>query len=297
MTLEQLRIFVAVAEREHVTAAARALHLTQSAVSNALAALEGRHGVRLFDRVGRGVVLNETGRVFLAEARAVLSRAEAADAALTDLGALRRGRLTISASQTIASYWLPTRLAAFHAAHPGVELDVTAGNTRSVAHAVREGVAELGFVEGAVDDSALSRRVVGTDRLVLVGVPAFAPKSNALQRPEVLMEPPWILREPGSGTRSTLEQALTAAGLDPTALHVAMTLPTNEALLTAAQTGAGITALSESVAADALAAGRLARLAFELPTRDFTLLRHKARYHSRAAEAFSSMLGFGSDVS
>ena len=73
MTLERLRIFVAVAEREHVTAAARALNLTQSAVSNALAALETEHEVHLFDRVGRGVVLNETGRVFLPEAKAVLA--------------------------------------------------------------------------------------------------------------------------------------------------------------------------------------------------------------------------------
>ena len=83
-TLERLRIFVAVAEREHVTAAARALNLTQSAVSNAIAALEAEHDVHLFDRVGRGVVLNQTGRTFLPEAKAVLARAAAAEA-LIDL--------------------------------------------------------------------------------------------------------------------------------------------------------------------------------------------------------------------
>ena len=103
MTLERLRIFVAVAERDHVTAAARALNLTQSAVSNAIAALEAEHEVRLFDRVGRGIVLNETGRAFLPEAKAVLARAQAAEAALADMSALRRGRLAVFASQTIAS--------------------------------------------------------------------------------------------------------------------------------------------------------------------------------------------------
>ena len=85
MTLEQLRIFVAVADRQHVTRAAEALNLTQSAVSSAVTALETRHGVKLFDRVGRNIVLNQAGETFLAEARAVLARAAAAEAALADL--------------------------------------------------------------------------------------------------------------------------------------------------------------------------------------------------------------------
>ena len=75
MTLEQLRIFIAVAERQHVTEAARALNLTQSATSAAIAALEERHNVRLFDRVGRGIMLTDLGRSFLPEARAVVAGA------------------------------------------------------------------------------------------------------------------------------------------------------------------------------------------------------------------------------
>lgn len=289
MTLEQLRIFVAVAEREHVTAAARALNLTQSAVSNAIAALETRHDVRLFDRVGRGVALNEAGRVFLAEARGVLARAEAAEAALTDLGALRRGRLAIFASQTIASYWLPARLIAFHARYPEVELDVVAGNTREAACAVREGGAELGFVEGEIDDPALSQQVVGVDQMILVAAPSHASAAGRRVTAAGLAGAVWLMREAGSGTRSTLEAALTAAGVDPAALHVAMTLPTNEAILAAAEAGAGIAALSQSVAADALAAGRLVRAPFDLPKREFRLLRHKERYRSRAANAFVAL--------
>lgn len=290
MTLEQLRVFVAVAELEHVTAAARALNLTQSAVSNSLAALEARHDVRLFDRVGRGVMLNETGRVFLAEARAVLARADAAEAALTDIGAVRRGRLSFFASQTIASYWLPARLGAFHAIHPGVELEVAAGNTREAAAAVREGAVELGFIEGELDDPALVQQVVGTDRMVLVAAPCQPWSEHKRVVPAALSTMPWILREPGSGTRSTLEAALVSAGIDITDLTVVMTLPANEAVLTAAITGAGVAAVSMSVAAGALAAGRLVRLGFELPAREFRLLRHKERYRSRAADAFVTML-------
>ena len=101
MTLEQLRIFVAVAEREHVTRAAEALHVTQSAASAAIAALEGRHNVPLFHRVGRRIELTDAGRMFLAEARAVLAKAASAELALGEYGGLKRGNLQLVASQTI----------------------------------------------------------------------------------------------------------------------------------------------------------------------------------------------------
>lgn len=290
MTLERLRIFVAVAERDHVTAAARALNLTQSAVSNALAALEAEHQVRLFDRVGRGVALNATGRAFLPEARAVLARAAAAEAALADMSALRRGRLAVFASQTIASYWLPRRLVAFHVAHPGIELDVQIGNTREVAQAVLNGDAEIGLVEGVVDAPALTQVQVGSDRLAVVVTPdhpwAFAKRLSAGD----LIESSWVLREPGSGTRSSLEAALREAGVNPADLSVAMTLPANEAVLAAAEAGAGATALSESVARASVAAGRLVRAPFSLPERPFRLLRHSDRYRSRAGDAFVQAL-------
>src|SRR3569623_149713 len=120
LTLEQLRIFVAVAEREHVTQAARALNLTQSAVSAAVSAIESRHGVKLFDRVGRRIELTEGGRTFLTEARAVLARAAAAETVRSDLAGLKRGAVTLAASQTVASYWLPPLMARYRAAFPGI---------------------------------------------------------------------------------------------------------------------------------------------------------------------------------
>jgi len=291
VTLERLRIFVAVAERQHVTAAARALNLTQSAVSNAIAALEAEHQVHLFDRVGRGVVLNETGRAFLPEAQAVLARAAAAEAALADMSALRRGRLTVFASQTIASYWLPRRLVAFHAAYPGVELDVAIGNTREAAEAVVGGAAEIGLVEGVVDEPALEQTPVGSDRLAVLVAPDHAWATRRALSAEDLIGSPWVLREAGSGTRSTLEEAVRAAGVDPAGLPVAMTLPSNEAVLAAAEAGAGATALSESVAYASVAAGRLATAPFILPERPFRLLRHRERYRSRAGDAFVEAMG------
>ena len=132
MTLEQLRIFAAVAEREHVTQAAAVLNLTQAAVSASVAALETQHGVKLFDRVGRGVALTAAGRQFLPEAQALLARAAAAVAALDDFAGLKRGRVKICASQTIASYFLPLVLAGFCKSHPGVQVELAVGNTGQV---------------------------------------------------------------------------------------------------------------------------------------------------------------------
>ncbi len=122
MTLEQLRIFVEVAARQHITQAAAHLNMTQSAVSAAITALESRHHVALFDRVGRSIVLNQTGRVFLKEAQAVLSSARAAEAALMDLSGLMHGELSIMASQTVAGYWLAPRLADYRNLYPGIAL-------------------------------------------------------------------------------------------------------------------------------------------------------------------------------
>ena len=288
MTLEQLRIFVAVAEREHVTRAAQALNLTQSAVSGAVSALETRHGLHLFDRVGRGVVLNEVGRTFLGEARAVLARAAAAEAALRDLASLNRGRLSIHASQTIATYWLPRRLVDFHAAYPGVELDVRVGNTQDVARAVREGEAELGFVEGLVTDPALDQTEVGADRLLVLTAPDHPWAARRKLTAEDLQGAAWVLREAGSGTRASFEAELERRGVRLDRMSVTMTLPSNEAVLAAIAAGAGATALSESVAAAHLARGELARAPVSLPTRAYRLIHHRDRYRSRAAQTFAA---------
>lgn len=291
MTLEQLRIFVAVAEAEHVTQAARGLNLTQSAVSGAIAALETRHGVRLFDRVGRRVELNAAGRALLVDARAILSRVAGAEATLQSIGGLKVGKLSIYASQTIASYWLPRRLIGFHEAYPGIELDVHLGNTREVAEAVRAGGADLGFVEGEVEDPALETAVVGSDRLVLIVRPHHPWARAQSLSLQALTRETWVLREQGSGTRSSFEAALQARGVDPTSLPVALTLPSNEAVMTAVASGAGATVLSLSVVAGALARGVLARAPFDLPERAYRVVRHRERYRSPAAEAFSAYAG------
>ncbi len=212
MTLDQLRIFVAVAERGHMTRAAESVGMTQSAVSAAIRALEDNYGTKLFNRVGRGIELTDVGHRFLPEARAVLDRASTARATLEDLSTTTGGALSIAASQTIASYWLPRRLTAFHAAYPNVRLDVTIGNTRQVEQAVVDGVADLGLVEGKTAHPALARKHVDYDRLILV-VSSTHPALPILASGNVdLRAVSWVLREEGSGTSRRGGRACAARG-------------------------------------------------------------------------------------
>ncbi|NPU14097.1 LysR family transcriptional regulator [Bradyrhizobium sp. 83002] len=291
MTLEQLRIFVAVATREHVTQAARELNLTQSATSAAVAALEARYQTRLFDRVGRRIVLTAAGKAFLIEAKAVLARAAAAETVLDDLAGLKRGQLALAASQTIAGYWLPAFIHRFNAAHPAIRLELSIGNTEQVAERVREGSADLGFVEGDVDDPILAAQPVAEDEMVLVG-----PIDHPLCRGTPvavhdLKAARWVLREQGSGTRAVLEAAVGRIGITPAELDVVFDLPSNEAVRGAVEAGAGITVLSRLVVMRAVKAGLLAVANLELPKRHFYSLRHREHHQTQAARAFLRMVG------
>lgn len=288
MTLEQLRIFVAVAERQHVTAAARALHVTQSAASAAIAALETQHDIRLFDRIGRGIRLTETGRAFLDEARAVLARAKAAESMLGELAGLRRGTLRVVASQTIAAYWLPPFLATFRRRHPQLDIELTVGNTDQAAARVHAGEADLGIVEGRIHDALLEQWEIGADRLLLVQARAFTGRSPGVAW---LRKARWVRRELGSGTRSSFDEVLRRLGIAPEELDEVLVLPSNEGVRTAVEAGAGIAALSSLVVTPAIDAGRLHALPFELGRRPFFGLRHRQRYQSRAAEALLTLIG------
>lgn len=280
MTLEQLRIFVAVAEREHVTRAAVDLNLTQSATSAAIAALEARYAIKLFNRIGRRIELTQAGRLFLVEARAVLARAATAETVLDDIAGLKSGSLRLAASQTVGNYWLPPLMHRYRASYPGIALALTIGNTETVADRVREGVADLGFVEGPVDDQALSVTPVAEDEMVLVVSPAVS-RPKALAKAD-LKAMRWVFREPGSATRSLFEKAMAKAGLRVSDIDMVLELPSNEAVRAAVEDGAGAAVLSKLVVAASIEAGSLIDLNFSLPRRQFFALHHRERSITQA---------------
>ena len=220
--------------------------------------------------------------MFLVEARAVLARAVAAETVLDDITGLKRGSLRLAASQTVGNYWLPPLMHRYRASYPGIALALTIGNTETVADTVREGVADLGFVEGPVDDQALSVTPVAEDEMVLVVSPALSrPNGRALSKAD-LKAMRWVFRESGSATRALFEKAMAKAGLRVSDIDMVLELPSNEAVRAAVEDGAGAAVLSKLVVAASIEAGSLIDLNFSLPKRQFFALHHRERSITQA---------------
>ncbi|WBX86181.1 LysR family transcriptional regulator [Sphingosinicella microcystinivorans] len=293
ITLDQFRIFIKVAETLNMTRAAEALNLTQPAVSAAISVIEQRYGIQLFDRVGRRLQLTIAGRLLLPSAEAVLVQANEACSVLDDLAGLNRGEVRIASSQTVATAWLPRRMARFASRHPNIALSLSVGNTEQAVAAVHDGLADIGVVEGEIEGhagaGALQTKTVGADTLGLYVAPGHPFADRAIGKRE-LTGSLWVMREAGSGTRTHVARALAARGLSLDDLRVGLTLPSNGAVLEAASASEMIAPVSDLAAGARLAAGLVKRLAFEFPERKFTTIRHKARYANRAARAFLETL-------
>lgn len=289
MTLDQLRIFVAAGELLSMTRAAERLHLSQPAVSAAIATLEERYASRLFDRVGRRLELTEAGRLFLPQAVAVLGQADRARQLLDDLSGLARGEVRIAASQTVASFWLPPRMARFVTQAPNIHLSLTVGNSAQAAAMVLQGKADLAFVEGDIEEDLLRGTEIGGDQIGLFVSPDH-PLVGRLPTRQDLEAAMWVMRDQGSGTRDHLTAGLAQSGVRPDHLRICLELPSNEAALEAIEQTHLVTAVSELAAASRLRTGAIARLPWPLPARRFKMLTHRARSTSRAVAAFIAAL-------
>jgi DNA-binding transcriptional LysR family regulator len=144
--------------------------------------------------------------------------------------------------------------------------------------------------EGVVQNELFASTPVARDQLIVVVGPQHPWVGRARLTLRDLMEGDWVLREPGSGTRSVFEDALIRLGAKPDALRIQLELPSNEAVRAAVEAGPGATAISSSVAAPSIEAGLLHQVAFRLPDREFHVLRRKDRYHSRVADALLALM-------
>lgn len=282
-SLRELQVFCAIARHDNVGRAAEQVALTQSAASQSLARLEQGLGQPLFDRQGRRLVLNESGRLLLPRAQALLDDAEALQAALGG-DALS---LHLAASTTIANHLLPAELARFRAAHPGAQVQLTVGNTAQVTAAVAAMEVDFGLIEGACHHSELRVSTWRADALVVIAPPGHAFTRGRPTRAQ-LAAAPWLVREPGSGTREEVERWL----LDHVGeLNIDMELGDAGAILRAVAAGLGVSCLSASVVAEALAAGTVAQVHTGLPplVRQLRVVRHRGRPATRGMRAFLAL--------
>lgn len=282
ITLRQLEVFTEVLKSGSTTQASVVLALSQSAVSAALADLEGQLKVLLFDRVGKRLVINEHGRLLYPKALALLEQAgEIEQLFLHDSGALR-----IAASSTIGNYMLPEMIAHYRKDFPATPLELNVGNSQEVIVAVADFRVDLGLIEGPCHMPELVTQPWLEDELVVFAAPdnPLAQQSLTL---EALASAPWILRERGSGTREVLDHLLLAHMPN---FQLVMELGNSEAIKHAVRHGIGISCLSRRVVEEQLASGVLVELKIPLPPlkRTLYLIHHRQKHISNALQRFLS---------
>ncbi|WBF46930.1 DNA-binding transcriptional regulator YeiE [Serratia rubidaea] len=282
ITLRQLAVFTEVLKSGSTTQASQVLALSQSAVSAALADLEGQLGVQLFDRVGKRLVLNEHGRLLYPKALALLEQAGEIEQLFRHDG----GALRIAASSTIGNYMLPAMMARYRQDFPATPLELNVGNSQDVISAVADFRVDLGLIEGPCHMPELVTQPWLEDELVV-----FAAPDNPLTRQPItlatLAEAPWILRERGSGTREVLDHLLLA---HLPHFQLVMELGNSEAIKHAVRHGIGISCLSRRVIAEQLDSGALVALSVPLPPmiRTLYLIHHRQKHISNALQRFLS---------
>jgi DNA-binding transcriptional LysR family regulator len=246
MELRQLEYFVAVAEEQNFTRAAERVHISQSGVSAQIRQLERELGTELFDRSARTATLTGAGKAALEHAHAALAAARALDQAVSEVTGLIRGRLAVGMIIGCTIAPLFDALAAFHQAHPGVEISLLEDNSDRLVDAVRAGTLELALVGTASErPEGLETLTIISERLV-VAVPAGHPLAK---RGRVGLRDldtyPIVCMPPGTGLRTVFDQACAAQGRRPV---IALQASAPDAIADLAERGLGAAILSESMA-------------------------------------------------
>jgi LysR family transcriptional regulator, low CO2-responsive transcriptional regulator len=256
MTPARLQSFLAIVDGGSARAAAAQLHVTESAVSASLAALQQELGVVLFERHGRGLRLTESGGIFAAYARQILGLLDEGAVAARSAVAPEAGTLRLGSVTTAGEYLLPGLLASFRSTCPDVEVTLEVGVRDHILHRLADHHLDVVVAGRPLPGRGLVSRATRANSLILVASP---------RHPWELADTTWLLREPGSGTRATALALIESLGIDPPTLS----LGSHGAVIASAVLGLGVTLTSADAVARQLAEGALE----ELPARGTPLAR------------------------
>ena len=262
-TLKQLQIFLAVASHENVSLGADQLAMSQSAASTSLKELEHRFGVRLFDRVGKRLQLNDQGNTLRLKAAALIAGALELEKSLIDASDI--SELKVGATLTIGNYIAIGIMAAFMKEHPTVKVNLNVQNTASTAAKVRNFELDIGLIEGELQEADLDVSYWREDELALFCAPDHPLASRDSLLDEDLLAADWIIREHGSGTRQAFDRAMTGILSN---LKLRLELQHTEGIKRAVEAGLGIGCLSKITLEEAFKRGSLVPLA--CPHRNWT---------------------------
>jgi DNA-binding transcriptional LysR family regulator len=285
VTLRQLRTFKTVADLKSFSLAAQQLRLSQPSVSYQVKELEEALGLPLLDRLGKRVQLTEAGTVLYSYARRTLDVLDEAGLALEEIRGIKRGNLRVGASTTVGIYLLPAALGAFKKLHPGLVISLEIGTRTLVQEQVLNNELDLAVVGPALKDPDLAILPFLSDELVVVAPAGHKLAGRRGLALKDLEDQPFVMREPASGSRWSLEKAARKAGAK---LNVAMELGSNGAIKHAVESGLGLAVLSRYACALELSSGWLV----ELDVRGFPIRRDWHIVHLRRRRLPASVLAF-----
>ncbi|MCP3463221.1 LysR substrate-binding domain-containing protein [Bradyrhizobium sp. CCGUVB23] len=290
LNLHLLRMFVAVARVGSFSRAAEGMNLSQPALSKGVRDFELQVGCRLLNRSQKGVVPTAEGLALLKHAEDLFAAERAAEEMLSSKRNLNNGSLRIGASTTIATYMLAPYLGAFHKAYPGIDLHLVSANTREIAEQMAAQEIDIGLVEGPIDEGIVLAEKWRTDvmKLIVSQHHDFASEKEPID-PQRLGGEVLILREPGSGSREVVTQALAANNIEPLRL---LEIGSTAAIKQAVAAGIGVSIVSTVATRDQVRLGYLKAVELRGITIERSLwrLRLLDRTPRPAARAFDKLL-------
>ena len=291
MNLRHLTIFKTVCEEGSITGAAKALSMTQPAISHAINELEESVGTTLFDRVSRKVVINENGKFYLSKVIPLLELYQDLE---SYSGALHfQAPLRIGSCVTLGSYLLPQAVSRFSLTNPDTTLKVTIDNSKEIISKLLKNELDIGLVEGVIPEDRLEKIPFSSYPLAVICAPAhpFAKRSAQPVTLDRLIKEPLLLREQGCTLRDTFDSALSLNNLSADPLWSSTN---SDVILQAVKENIGIGVIPRIFADESVKRGEVVEI--EVQNLDISCMNHvafhKDKFQTEAFQAFINLVLF-----
>ena len=287
--LDQYKIFKAVADSGNISATARELYLSQSAISQSIKTLEDALGVRLFSRTARGVMLTTDGNILYEYVSGALSLLEAGEERINESKELIKGELIIGSSNTLTECFLLEYLREYHKLYPGVKVRILNGTSKRVINYLNTGMVDIAFATTGEESAAFESYTCFETHTAFVAAPDYPIDFNKVYSPEEIAGMPLILLEKEAGSRRFLEDCFLKKGIR---LEPEIELASYELLISLAGIGLGVAGITEEFSLDAIKNGsvRKLRTTEALPERAVSMLSPKNTEASMAAKRFMNLI-------
>ena len=286
--LELYKVFKEVAEAGNITAAAQALYISQSAVSQSIKQLESDLQTRLFARNSRGVTLTAEGKLLYEYVRSAIGLLETGEAKLSQTRELQMGQLTIGASDTVTSQFLLPYLDSFHRQYPAIHIQIVSGRSHKVLGLLQSGKVDIAFASTPGEGSFETVPCFATHS-IFVASPEYPCDFSHIYTLSEIADFPLILLERKASSRLYLEKYFLQNGLR---LNPEIELGARSLLVDLAAIGFGVAGVTEEFVRKDLESGRLRKLetSFEIPPRSVDMCILRGVPQTAAAQRFADYI-------